>query len=93
MRTRLFLWIICLAVVWQPFVMAEETPIVVFIGTNQYQAVNTEAAEAFGIQLMQYNLDAHRNLEKKLSEGLPQDRVEAERHDLCHGELQGVRRS
>lgn len=81
MRARQLLWIISLIVVCLPLVVAEETaqPTVVFIGTNQFPAINVESAEAFGILLKQFNLDAHRNLEKKLSEGLPTDLVEAER--------------
>ena len=88
MRTRLpthtgLITVLCLVLLGCVLAVAGEadgeTPTVVFIGTNEYPAINVESAEAFGVQLQQYNLDAHRNLEKKLSEGLPTDLVEAER--------------
>lgn len=89
---RAILSLIFLVGLWHPLAGAVEAtgnqPLVIFFGTNQFQAVNTEAAEVFGVQLKQYNLDAHRNLEKQLSEGLPQDRVEAER--LANARLQAL---
>ena len=69
-------------------VATNSQPRVTFFGTNQFQAVNTEVAEAFGVQLKQYNLDAHRNLEKQFSAGLPQDRFEAER--IANARLQAL---
>ena len=63
---------------WLPALQADPS-VVTFIGTNQYPPTNVEAAAAFGVRLVTYNLDDHRNLERRLSEGLPQDLVEAER--------------
>ena len=56
-----------------------ESPVVTFIGTNQYPLINAEAAEAFGVSVVSYNLDGHRNLEQRLSQDLPQDLAAAER--------------
>ncbi len=83
MKIRTGLSVLCLVLLGCVLAVAGETesemPTVVFIGTNQYQATNTEAAQTFGVRLKPFNLDAHRNLEQKLSEGLPTDLVEAER--------------
>lgn len=49
----------------------QTTPLIVYIGTNDYLPENTEAAAEAGVQLGIYNLDAHRNLENRLTEGLP----------------------
>jgi integrating conjugative element protein (TIGR03757 family) len=76
--TRLLISLLMTAVFWLPVVQADQ-PLVTFIGTNRFLAVNTEAAEAFGVKLVAYNLDGHRNLEKMLSKDLPQDWVKAER--------------
>ena len=63
---------------WLPALQAQ-SPVVTFIGTNHFQPVNVEAAEAYGVRLAAFNLDGHRNLEKAISQGLPNDLVEAER--------------
>ncbi len=76
MTIKIILTLWCL--VWLPPLQAQQ-PIVTFIGTNQYQPVNVEAAEAFGVRLMTFNLDGHRNLERELSKNLPTDLMEAER--------------
>jgi len=60
-------------------VTAGPPPVVTYIGTNDHAIVNAAAAEAYGVRLVVYNLDAHRNLEKQLSADLPDDPVEAER--------------
>ena len=51
---------------------------VVYIGTNDYPLENEEAAKKAGITLGAYNLDAPRNLERRLVMALPADRATAE---------------
>jgi integrating conjugative element protein (TIGR03757 family) len=58
---------------------AEPTLAVTYIGTNNHSIVNAEAVEDYDIKLTVFNIDAHRNLEKQLSENLPSDITEAER--------------
>lgn len=67
------------AVILPASATAGPPPVVTYIGTNDYEIVNAGAAEAHGVRLVVYNLDAHRNLEKRLSADLPDDPVEAER--------------
>ena len=55
------------------------TPVFYFLTTNQYPIKNEAEAQRNGFELRVYNLDAHLNLEKKLSVGLPQNIEEAER--------------
>lgn len=52
---------------------------VTFIGNDQYQPTGIEAVRQQGFEVSVYNLDAHRNLEKQLSEGLPVDDMERAR--------------
>ena len=56
-----------------------ELPLVVYLGTNDYPVRNADQAAAYGVRLMAYNLDGHRNLERRLSEDLPPNLEEAER--------------
>jgi len=46
-------------------------PLIIYIGTNEYQLENVDAATREGITLGVYNLDARRNLERRMMEGLP----------------------
>ena len=50
--------------------------VVYFLGTNQYPLTNAASAATQGFELKQFNMDGHLNLEKKLSEGLPQNDLE-----------------
>ncbi len=50
--------------------------VVYFLGTNQYPLTNAASAAKQGFELKQFNMDGHLNLEKKLSEGLPQNDLE-----------------
>jgi integrating conjugative element protein (TIGR03757 family) len=52
------------------------TPVFYFLTTNQYPIKNDTEAQRNGFELRVYNLDAHLNLEKKLSAGLPQNNIE-----------------
>ncbi len=47
-----------------------------FITTDSYPVESADVAKDSGYELIVYNLDKHRNLEKKLSIGLPMDDVE-----------------
>jgi len=46
-------------------------PMIVYLGTNDFPLENADAATRAGMTLAAYNLDAHRNLEHRLMEGLP----------------------
>ncbi len=78
MRIVLLLAIMALSTP-QGVLAGDSRSVVTYIGTNDYQIVNAGVAEAYGVQLAVYNLDAHRDLEKRLSENLPSDLAEAER--------------
>ena len=60
-------------------VSSAESPVMVYLGTNQYPLLNADQAARYGVRLVQYNLDDHRNLERRLSADLPQNLEEAER--------------
>ena len=60
-------------------VSSSESPLVVYLGTNAYPLHNADQAARYGVRLVQYNLDGHRNLERRLSADLPQNLEEAER--------------
>ena len=56
------------------------TPVLYFLTTNQYPIKNDADAQRNGFELRVYNLDAHLNMEKKISACLPQNNIkEAER--------------
>jgi len=54
----------------------DEKSTVYYIGTNKLQAINDDYAHSMGINLIKLNLDGHINLEKKISEGLPDNNYE-----------------
>jgi integrating conjugative element protein (TIGR03757 family) len=60
-------------------VSSAESPLVVYLGTNQYPLGNAQRAVRYGVRLVQYNLDGHRNLERRLSADLPPNLEAAER--------------
>jgi integrating conjugative element protein (TIGR03757 family) len=77
---RNILLLIILAVgTLQSAMAADQQPLVTYIGTNDYGIVNASVAKDYGVKLVVYNLDAHRDLEKRLSADLPADLMEAER--------------
>lgn len=47
-----------------------------YLGTNAYPIENKSNAHSYGYVLNEYNMDGHLNLEKELSEGLPQKDIE-----------------
>jgi len=46
-------------------------PLIIYIGTNDYPLENADAAARAGVNLGVYNLDAQRNLERRMMDGLP----------------------
>ena len=47
-----------------------------YLGTNSHPINNTSNVRSHGYVLNEYNMDGHLNLEKELSEGLPQNDIE-----------------
>lgn len=51
---------------------------ITFLGTNQYSIQSKDVATEFNFEIDTYNLDAIKNLEKEISQGLPKDPVKAQ---------------
>ncbi|MCF6256160.1 MAG: TIGR03757 family integrating conjugative element protein [Gammaproteobacteria bacterium] len=66
---QVFIGMVCL--LFSTVAMADEPQMIVYLGTNDFPLENAEAATRAGITLAAYNLDAQKNLEHHLMEGLP----------------------
>jgi len=59
--------------------MADTHNSLTYLGTNQFEATNTDVASQYDLTIATYNLDGLHNLENQISANLPENPDEAQR--------------
>ena len=76
---KIFIWVLMSFLAVSTSLMADTRNQLTYLGTNQFEAINTDIASQYELTISTYNLDALRNLENEIGKYLPEDPVEAQR--------------